>query len=378
MHQGDSVNILSHRVRVSYISSVPLEVLPKFGGPQEFALALQRPPVVGDFPSQLPFGPGLEAENTFWLRVVERNLQTPVSSGEAPHLRRAGVPLRFAPKVWFERETNDAPWSLQLPRLEVWLHPYALSSFTSIDVVFDPAMELGDVANVVDANLLELPRVKGPLSSTGVRIDEVNAQALSGFLDLLGAQTPHQTVQYRLCTVIETKPGDMEAMPKSKGSLQVSMHRLSGGDDLLPAPADAFVATWTGSTYDWSPARLFYLLAEGASSLNFQKTSGLGSASTQHRFATMMTGLILAQLNLLRVAPQSSNTFYSEWAKLAAQQLGRLFGPSERFKDWGLIPQALMRRLDATAAVQAVLGTPLKPNENYRVAEWADPKLENK
>ena len=354
------------RLRVSHVGARIHDGLREIGGPVAFAERLAGLQPVRGLPVTLPYGDGLPVDTGFWSRIAERQLTVPVPLDTAPKLRRALVPLRYRGTLAVDAE---------VPRLEAHLHPFGVVAMTTVDLCWPEAVPLEQVwqpVNQLDGEPATITAGGAQRSAPLGQAAVAAAQALVELLTDAGHGEPVDLEPYRLATVID---GALDqpptTMPAANSPLHLALHHLSGGGDVVAEPATAFVAQWSGAGYAWPPNRLMYMLDRGTSLLTATASTGQEpSTADRHRHLLLLVAYLTAAAGLVRAAQTSQSILFPEWARTAAQRLGLLFGPGQAFRDWGVVPRALLQRTGAIDAVGQVLGAPLTPNPNYPVAPY--------
>ncbi len=354
--EADGIGESVRRLRLTYLATRVHDKLREIGEPEAFAARLvNRAPVLG-LKVSLPFGPGLAVDNRFWSAVAERGLDDEPTTDVARALRRAGIPLRHRAGLEVE--------GVETPRLEAHIHPFGVVTLTAVDVLWSDPVAIVDawqrVASVEDhAATVTVGGTEHP--TTLVEAAGAAADALLDILGTPGAAT-WRVADHRLATAIEgTASAATEAMPPARGPVHTALHRLSRGGAAVAEPGRAFVAQWSGADFAWAPGRLVYMLDAGTSVVAADAGAGLPVVSLggRHRHLTLLLAHVMASVGLIRAAPTASSRYFSEWAKKAADRLGRLYGPAVASDEWGLETRMFLTSTGAVADVEAMRGSPL-------------------
>lgn len=359
------------RLRVSYVAATVNDGIKDIGGPQAFAQRLRSLAPVQGLPVTLPFEKHLPIDLEFWTHITDgAPLTAPISDDLAPKLRRAGLPLRVHGQV--RLGAVPAEPAVSAPRLELHLHPFGVAAAFTVDLSWTRTVPL----SVAEEGLRAIEDAQAHVALGGTQNDgaiKTAVTAATGMaVNLLagtGSGTWPSTAQ-RIATVVQGGP-PIEKMPRGGSDLHLALHKLSSGGAAPAAPSTAFVATWTGAAYGWPSNNLVYVLDSGAALLPSDSATG-NRASDHHRRVTLTAMYVGALSQLVRTAPKSSNAFFPEWARTAANHLGRLYGPSRAYRDWGLTPRALMDRAGLSEDVRAVLGIPLTPSAEFTMEPYAE------
>jgi hypothetical protein len=353
------------RLRVSYVAGRIHDHIREIGGEQAFARRLADLAPVCGLAVDLPFAADLATDHGFWRSIAERDLPVPLSERDAGHCRRSGVPLRW-------RGRMEAA-SAVAPRIEAHLHRFGVVAIATVDLEWDEAMGLQEVARRVDALQGQASTVHVGDQSLRTTVPSAATEAVGALMSSLGDPqgSSWDVPGHRLVTVIEGVGGesDVGAMPTAGSPLHVSLHRLAGGDDAIATPAAAFVAQFTNAGYGFPPARMVYMLNKGTAALLHtalaREPQNPQTASTWHRERTLLTAYVSALAGLVTASPASSNVMFPAWAATAAKMLARLYGPGRGYLEWGRFPAELLRRTGSASAVGQVLGAQLTYNADF-------------
>ena len=361
--------VLVSRVRVSHIAGqIHNRLLPEIGAPNQFEDRLCNPNQVVGLPVSLPFEPALQVDRAFWETNAERTLSVPVEN--TPPLRRAAVPLRYSGKLDTAADT---------PRLEAHLHPFGIVVSTTVDLLWPEGADLKQAWARVDALENQPATVRVGDDARTTTLGKAAKEATSALISRLtnhGIGNSWDMPRHRLTTVISGKfQKQLGSMPAANSALHKALHYLSGGPQGVASPANSFVSQWLHSEYGWPPDSLVYMLDCGTATLSAAAADTKSSdeaqpeywesTSDRHRRLLLTLAYVTALASLVKVGASgaANSEYFPAWAKGAADRLGRLYGPAEVYKDWGLVPRAFLLRTGAIDDVNALRVDALKPGQ---------------
>jgi len=365
------------RLRISYVAARIHDRLEEISDAEAFERLLTDPRPVRGLEIGLPFGDEFPVATKVWSRVTEgKALRTPLP---ADKLRLAGVPLRYRGGLALTEDIAD----IEVPILEAHLHPFGIAVMTTVDLAWPAPVPLGEDVTERLQEIGDVPAVVTVADQVAeTALDQAAEMAATNLVGLLtdgDKGNVWDTPPHRLATVISgtiTEP--LAAMPAARSPLHLALHSLSAYQDVpaVPKPADAFVAQWNGAGgYGWPPWHLIYMLKNGTCVLSAEaamlKRRGRSeSAGDRHRSLLLQLAFITALCGLVHAAREHTSRYLDAFAETAAMHLGRLYGPASQYDEWGLIPQALMRRTDVSSDVKHILEKGLKRNKNYRMYKY--------
>lgn len=318
----------------------------------------------------LPFAKDLPVDSRFWSKVAEEAVQVPVSPEKAKRLRRHFVPLRWADAV----VTGKV-----LPRIEAHLHRFGVVAIATVDLTWETPVPFEEVwSRLAEAESQGLRAALGThtqFTDTTVRdASRAFAMSLAEEIQDEPASIFTEPLTRRIVTVIDGKSdAPFQEMPPANSPFHIALHHLASGEDVIAAPAAAFVPQWNMAGYVFPPSRMMYTLSAGSASLiesAIRPPSGELYASNWHRERTLITAYVCALADLVESAPQSTSGAFRAWAGLAAQTLARLYGPSRDYLEWGQYPAAILTRTGAITAVRDALGGKLSSNVDFPVSPY--------
>lgn len=361
---SDSVRV--RRVRVSRVAGHIHNALRTIGSPSEFERQLANPRTVCGLPVSLPFAPNTPVDKEFWETVVDGSLTIPIQNPGKAASR--AVPLRLQARL-------DAP--AEIPRLEVHIHPFAITAAATVDLKWPDAVGIDEVLNCVQ----DLEEKQVSVSVGDAVRPTVFRQAAVAASEQVGALLADKQYdiswdapQHRLVTVID---GDFDvrptAMPDPASALCLTLHYLAGGQEALPDPRNAFVAQWNNATFNWPPSSLVYTLDSGTSVLVAKVGAHIATNnSDRHRRYLLTLAYLTALSGLVDVCANQNpeSMYFGAWGKMAAGRLGQMFGPAGQFRELAQLPQAFLSRNGSSDAVELIIGKPLEVNSQLVVEPW--------
>jgi hypothetical protein len=362
------------RLRVSYVSTRVHDRLSEVGLPGAFAGLFQSPRPVRGVALEVPFASDAEVDRRFWSTLSEYQLATPVPATVAKRMVRHGIPLRHAGKL---EAKPDPP--VTSARLEAHIRPYGLVVFATVDLEWTKeSLELPDAWQRVDE--LAGGEVNLTLAGTSLTtpLGTATYTGVNKLLELLGDPSGQSWAMpdHRIATILEGQVDPpATSMPPLRGDVHFGLHRLALGGAGLPDPGDAFVAQWNDSTFGWVETQLVYMLGPGTSILTSDPVpiSSKGRSETlgaRHRRTVLLLTHLSSSIGLIRALRTTSNQFFPQWAKWAANALGRLYAPVVADHEWGLEARSFLHRLGATEDVGQVRGSPLTPKRDFPTPSW--------
>ncbi len=356
-------------IRASYVTArVHDRLANDLGGDDEFAQRLVDLKTIRGRTVALPFAKDLPVDTRFWSRLAQSTVQVPVSPEQAKGLRRAFVPLRWANAVVAGKIS---------PRIEVHLHRFGVVAIATIDLAWEAPVPVEEVwSRLAQAEEQALQVTTGADTvDTTVRDASLEfAIRLAAGIQAQPSSTSTASSTRRIVTIIDgTSDAPLHEMPPENSPLHIALHRLANGDDVIAAPAAAFVPQWTMAGYAFPPSRMMYALSAGSANLiepAIRPQPGEVRASDWHRERTLMTAYVCALADLVLAAPNSQSGAFKAWARLAAQTLARLYGPAQNYLEWGQYPAAILTRTGAVAAVRDALDGKLSSNAEFPVGPY--------
>jgi hypothetical protein len=271
----------------------------------------------------------------------------PTTVQEATKLRRSTVPLRHS---------GSLRAGATKPRLEVFLHPFGWVVQATVDLVPPEPLPLPDVPGVLATAEAAEAEVGIGTVAVPTTVGSVMDAASTAVEQILGdpAGAAVEGAAHRLVSVIDaTSAAPPAAMPAAASLLHLLVHRLSAGGAALPAPQDAFIPRWTAGSFVWAPAELVYIVDRGTSvltrtSLESGPWNEQESSSGRHRRLGLLIAHVSASAAVVRAGRDAGPGFLSDWARQAADRLGRLYGPAPAASDyWGLEARHLINGIGA-------------------------------
>lgn len=345
------------RTRLTYLATRVHDKLPEIGEPEAFAERFVTRDPVGGLTVGLPFGPESPTDTDFWRGLAEEtSLSDAIPINVARRLRRAGVPLRYQGGLEIE--------AVHKPRLEAHLHPFGVVTMVTADVLWNVPTSISDASRHIEDLENQSATVSVGSTVSAATLAGAAGAAADALIATLGVPdgSTWEVADHRLSTVIEGTDVNTLAMPTPYGPVHTALHRLSRGDGVLADPGKAFIAQWSGADFAWAPTRLVYELDAGTSLLASHYSFGkkTGRLGRQHRRMTLLLAHLAASVGLVRAEPAASSPYFHEWAKHAANRMGRLYGPAAP-RDWGLEPRTFLANSGAVPEIEAILGTELFP-----------------
>jgi hypothetical protein len=328
------------------------------GNPDAFAALFAAPAPVNGVSLELPFDPdNAPVDTAFWSALAEWKTKSALTLDDGRRLRRAAVPLRHRGALTAQVVT---------PRLEAHVHPFGIGVLSTFDLTWEPPLPLSEVWEEIDQASKQ--PAQGTLGGVIFKSTLSNATQVGAATLLKAFESPAGHTwpvgDHRIATVIDgVVAGAPKGMPVAKDAVHVAIHRLSAGGLVLPPPGNAFVAQWSGASFDWAPERLVYMLDVGSSLISPAAIEGPFSAtystSAHHRRIVLLLSHVTAAVGLVRATPLTQSPYFEDWGKKAADRLGRLYGPANASDDWGLETRSYLARIGAVQEVGDLRGSAL-------------------
>lgn len=372
-------DLLVRRLRVSYIAAMAHDRLNTVGDQEEFALLLLEPgrlegigEVSAPFPPDQPAGG--DANWLFWSHIAENpRLAPPRTIGEARKLTRSGVPLRSSAELFLAEPQPAEPENARMASirqglarttLEIHVLPFGLAALATLDLVEPEPTPLDQTMDDLDAISSWRFRITVGFQGGYTSMSDIATQALTWAAEALGDPRGQSwdMPAHRVVTVIDAESLDEEIPPRD-GRYHRAVHRLAHGGPNLAEPLLAFVPRWTNAGFSWSTAEWVYMLDQGSSVLTraaVQRGSLADSTSFRHRGLCLLIAHVSTSGALVRGAAASTSPFFASWGKIAAQRLGRLYGPNTPGAEfWGLETRQLIKVTGLAGPIAACAGRPL-------------------
>lgn len=346
------------RLRLSQVATRIHDHLAHVGLPGEFQeiLAARRP--VSGIEVTLPYSDDTPVDTAFWSTIAEnRSLSQTVNEALAKILRRHGVPLRHRAAVEIDNPPGGA--SAGPSYAEVHLHPFGAVGVTTIDIVWRDALPLAEVWSLVDEMQSTAARITVANAEIATTVGEGSAAVARRVVEVVAEPGGREWIvpsDYRIVSVIDGSVRPLPAaMPPPSSAMHGALHYLCGGTDPLASPGDAFVPLWSGANFDWSPTQLVYMLDRGAAVWSLPTPRPSETAGGRHRRLVLLLAHVTATVGLVIASQESANVLFSEWARIAAQRLARLYGPSSTLTVLGLETRRYVNNTQVRQVIEQVL-----------------------
>lgn len=353
------------QLRVSWIAARVHDQIREIGEPVAFARRLTTLGPVRGLRVTLPFDGSLPVDLRFWSCISELNLSDPMTEERASKLRRAGVPLRYG-------ATLEAPEGSAT--LEAHLHPFGVVVIATASLQWAhpvPIERLGSLVGQLEDKPATIVVGHTRRNTTIGGAAAAATHMLTDLLTDMGKGAAYDVSPHRLATVISgISDGQPPVMPAANDSLHLAMHMLAGGGAIAADPAVACVPQWSDNGYKRTASSLLYMLGTGTSLLSVDAVTAAvdrrrPSTADQHRTWVLLMAHLIAACGLVRAANGGTTQLLQEWARTAADRLGRLFGPAEMYLKWGLVPRTMLICTGARGAVESVRKAPLTLNQDF-------------